>query len=260
MLSPDQAITFSFWEAGCLIWLGAKDLGGLSYSEFCHLLWGEDLEKLRDYIVNKKAFIPLDLYQDDGYRVLVKMGELSPQEQEEWVARVRWYVDLSGGQLVVSGVADEVEDAFLEMLIASDTSDVSNAFQCYIEVPPGLYQVEIYSFAPGDLSTAWQQIVGDGFFPVSPGIEPEALSAYFQRTRPDQEPSPWIALELTEDSHQKQELYRELQDLKYLDFTIRLTRQLEVLPIPEITPEGGVQWEFRKPERCPLGILTTSLM
>ena len=31
--------------------------------------------------------------------------------------------------MIVSEAADEVEDAFLEMPIASDTSEVSNAFQ-----------------------------------------------------------------------------------------------------------------------------------
>lgn len=249
-----ESISFSFWEAGCLIWVGAKDLGGLSYSEFCHLIWGENPEKLKDYIINKKSFIPLDLYQDDGYRVRFTMGELSPQEQEEWVARCRWQLDLSCGQMVVSGIADDDDDEFLHMPPATEISDNSDELQCYLEVPPGLYQVEIYSFAPGDLSTGWGQIVNPRLFPATESVEPEPLSAYFRRTRPNQEAPIWIALELTEDQTKQRQLYQALDDYRYIDFTIRLTSKLDTLPVPQISQSGGVQWEFRKPELCPLGI------
>ena len=255
MLTLDQAIRFRFWEAGCLIWVGAKDLGRLSYLEFCQLIWGEDLEKLREAVIHRRLLIPLDLYQDDGYSVRLQMQPLTPQEDAEWVARARWYLDLSQGQMVISGIADGEEDAFLTLPIATDSTAVEEAFQCYIDVPPGLYQVEIYSFAPWDLSTAWQQITGDGFFPTSPGIEPESLPDYFKRTRPGHQPPPWIALELTEDSEQKQQFYQQLTDLQYVNFIIRLTSELTELPTVEINDNAAVAWEFRKPERCPLGIL-----
>ncbi|MFM7577478.1 MAG: hypothetical protein ACKO5Q_11150, partial [Microcystaceae cyanobacterium] len=212
-------------------------------------------DKLREWVRVKKAFLPLDLYQDDGYSVRVQMQPLTPQEEQEWVARARWYLDLSQGKMVISGIADEEEDAFLTLPIAADSAEVGGAFQCYVEVPPGLYQVEIYSFAPGDLSTAWQQITGDGFFPTSPGIEPELLPDYFKRTRPGQEAPPWIALELTEDSQVKQQCYEQLRDLDYLNFIIRLTPELEDLPTVEINENASVQWELRKPALCPLGIL-----
>jgi hypothetical protein len=255
MLTVGQSITFSFWEAGCLILVAAKDLIGLSYEEFCSLIWGENPQKLRDYIFEKKAFIPLDLYQDDGYRVRVTMGELTPQEQEEWVARCRWQLDLSCGQMIVTGCLGDV-DEFLEMPNAIAMSEDSDELQCYVEVPPGLYQVEIYSFAPGDLSTGWGQIVNSSLFPPTAGTEPESLADYFYRTRPNTKPPAWIGLELTDNTEEQRELYAELDEMQYINFIIRLTLHLEDLSAPIIGEDGGVQWEFRKPDLCPLGILS----
>ncbi len=257
MLTPDQSIEFSFWEAGCLIWVGAKDLGKLSYSEFCHLIWGDNLEQSRDYIVNRKVFIPLNLYQDDGYSVRVKMSDLTTQEAEEWVARARWQLDLSCGQMVISGIADDEEDAFLEMPSAINTEATNNAFQCYVDVPPGIYQVEIYSYPPGDLSTGWGQITNPKLFRPTADIEPEPLADYFLRTRSAEEAPPWIALELTDDPEQKQKFYDQLGENSYIDFIVRITPELEDLPCPMLEKDGCVTWEFRKPNRCPLGIVSS---
>jgi hypothetical protein len=253
MKSGDR-IEFSFWEAGCLIWVGAKDLCGLPYNEFCHLIWGSDPEKLKKFILENQAFLAMDLYQDDGYRVQVVIGELNPQEQEEWVARVRWKLNLSCGAMVVSGILDEDEDEFQNLPSASELQN-DDGLQCYVEVPPGIYQVEVYSYAPGDLSTGWGQIINPRLFKPQPGIEAETIKDYFLRTRKEEEISAWIGYEITEDEKKKQEYYQAAVEENYIDFIIRLSPVIEDLPLPNLEAGGCVAWEFRKPEKCPLGIM-----
>jgi hypothetical protein len=253
-MKSDERIEFSFWEAGCLIWLGAKDLSGLSYNEFCHLIWGNDLEKCKTFILEHQAFLAMNLYQDDGYSVRVIMGELNPQEQEEWVARVRWKLNLSCGAMVVSGIADDEEDEFINMSSAHELEN-GDSLQCYVEVTPGIYQVEIYSYAPGDLSTGWGQITGGSLFPPQAEIEPESIKDYFLRTRKLEEISAWIAYEITEDQDKKSEFYQAMVDTNYIDFVIRLSPIIEDLPLPKLADDSSVEWEFRKPEKCPLGIV-----
>jgi hypothetical protein len=254
-----ERLEFSFWEAGCLIWMGAKDLGGLSYQEFCHLLWGKNPTTFKQFVLEENAFLAMNLYQDDGYRVRVVLGDLNPQEAEEWVARVRWKLDLTCGAMIVSGILDEDVDEFMSMPSATDL-DEDGILQCYVEVPPAVYQVEIYSYAPGDLSTGWGQIINSKLFRPTPGIQPESLRNYFQRTRQPEEISPWIAYELATETNADIEnisqLYEEARQANYIDFMIRLTPVIEDnLPFPTINDDNSIEWEFRKPAKCPLGIV-----
>ena len=253
-INPGDRIEFSFWEAGCLIWVCSKDLGGLSYREFCSLIHGDNPAKLRQLILEKKAFMSMELYQDDGYSVRVIMGELNEQESEEWVARVRWKLNLSCGKMVVSGIADDEEDEFASMPSATELEDNSDLLQCYVEVPPGEYQVEVYSYAPGDLSTCWGQIVNPDLFCPQAGIEPEPLKDYFYRTRPHEKPPAWIACEIEEDDKKRQEHYEAARAMPCIDFIVKLSPSINDLPIPEFGQDGCLMWEFRKPNRCPLGI------
>jgi hypothetical protein len=246
-------IEFGFWEAGCMIWVGAKDFVSQDYDGFCNLLWDNNQEKLKAAILEQKAFLAMDLYQDDGYNVRVVMGELNDQENEEWVARVRWRLDLACGQMIVSGVlGDSDVDEIPE---ASAIAKNEDCLQCYVSVPPAEYQVEIYSYAPGDLSTGWGQITGCSLFPATEGITPEHLKDYFERTRPNTPIPAWIGYEIAEDPERRQQYYQEASDLHYTDFVIRLSPILEDLPPPELEEGGSVKWEFRKPDRCPLGLI-----
>ena len=252
-MQKGDRIEFSFWEAGCLIWVGCQDLGGLSYEEFCNLIWGNDPEKLKQFVLEKKAFMPMNLYQNDGYSVRVVLGELNEQETEEWVARVRWKLNLSSGKMVISGIADEDAEYFRDMPSAIEQKD-NDYLQCYVEVPPGEYQVEVYSYAPGDLSTGWGQIVDPDLFTPSKGIEPESLKNYFNRTRPNEEPPAWIGYEITDDDEKLKEYATLASGYPCIDFIVKLSPVSDELPIPELEDDGYLAWEFRKPERCPLGI------
>ncbi|PZO41868.1 MAG: hypothetical protein DCF19_08330 [Pseudanabaena frigida] len=248
-------IEFVFWEAGCMIWVGAKDFVSKDYDGFCNLIWDRDNLKLQKAIFEDKAFLAMDLYQDDGYNVRVVMGDLNEQERDEWVARVRWRLDLSCGQMVVSGV---LGDDFDEIQDAKAIADSDGCLQCYVSVPPNEYQVEIYSYPPSDITTAWDQITGSDLFPITEGIEPEPLKAYFERTRPNTFVPAWIGCEIEEDPDRRKQYYEEAYSLHYTDFVIRLSPILEDLPPPEIGEDGSIKWEFRKPERCPLGLIRQS--
>ncbi|AFY72433.1 hypothetical protein Syn7502_00266 [Synechococcus sp. PCC 7502] len=246
-------LEFSFWEAGCLIWLACKDLGGLSYEELDSLIQGNNPEKAKQFIFEHKAYLAMDLYQDDGYTVRVVFGDLNQQEHEEWVARVRWHLNIPSGNLVVSGSLGS-EDEFEEMPSVAETED-TEFLECYVEVPPSQYQVEVYSYAPGDLSTGWEQIIGDedSWCKPSPDIERESLQDYFTRTRFGEAPPPWIAYEIADPEAKTRELYEASITTKYINFVIRLSPVLENIPKPELD-RGCLNWEFRKPEQCPLGI------
>lgn len=247
-------IEFSFYEAGCMIWVGAKDLVGQDYQGFCNSIWNNEREKLQKAIVEQKAFLPMDLYQDDGYNVCVVMGELNEQECDEWVARVRWRLDLSCGKMVVSGVLGE-EEEFHEMTEANVNEANPDCLECSVSVPPNEYQVEVYSYPPSDITTAWDQITGSDLFPITEGIEPEPLKEYFERTRPNTQIPAWIGCEIEEDLERRTKYYEEAYSKHYTDFVIRLSPILEDLPPPELEEGGSVKWEFRKPDRCPLGLV-----
>lgn len=244
-------IEFGFWEAGCMIWVGAKDLVSQDYDGFCNLIWNNNQPELRRTIFEQKAFLAMDLYQDDGYNVRVVMGDLNEQEQEEWVARVRWRLDLSCGEMIVSGVlGDDLDD----LPNAKEVSEDNDYLQCYVSVPPNEYQVEIYSYPPSDITTAWHQITGSDLFPISEGIEPEPLKAYFERTRPNTPIPAWIGCEIEEDPERRQKYYDETYSLHYTDFVIRISPSIEDLQPPKLGEGGAIEWEFRKPDRCPLGL------
>ena len=156
--------------------------------------------------------------------------------------------------MVVSGIADDEEDEFINMPSANELKNGDN-LQCYVEVVPGIYQVEIYSYAPGDLSTGWGQITGSSLFKPAHGIELESIKDYFLRTQKLAEMPAWIGYEITEDSEKRSEFYQAAVEEKYIDFIIRLSPVIEDLPVVEIGDDSSVNWEFRKPEKCPLGIV-----
>lgn len=255
MLQIGDRVEFSFWEAGCLIWVGAWE----AYPFFYQAWDLSEIEKIRQLILEDHAIMPLSLYQDDGYYTRVVMGELNEREQEDWTARSQWQLTLPSGKLVVSGIVDEEEDIpALADAVPHDT------LQLYVEVPPGQYVVTLYAYPPGDLSTGWGQIEANGLFPPSPGIEPENPLLYFQRTRPGEAIPDWLGANYAPtEAERKQYFDRFYAGTDYVNFVVQLLpladeSSAETRPIPTIDAEGCLSWEFRKPDRCPLGVLAKS--
>ncbi len=230
-------------EAGCMIMVAPLSLGGHAYEDLIDGVFaGEGEESWRE-MVERGAMMPMTLYQDDGYAVRVVLGDLMEQEAAEWTARVQWKLYIPCGKLLVTGALDN-EEGFTA---ANDGDDFW--LGCYVDVPPGDYQVEVYSYPPGDLTTGWGQIEnydGNGLFEPTEGIEPEKPIDYFRRTRPDEEPPRWIA----------EDYFAENQ---YIQFIVHLSPLTKELPLPEFEEGDFLQWRFRKPESCPLGILSQSL-
>ncbi len=228
-----------FDEAGCMIMVAPMSLGGYKFED---LLWGVFSDKAKETVrqlVERQVMMPMSLYQDDGYIVRVVLGDLNDREAEDWTARVRWRLSIPCGKLLVTGVLDHEE----EIPKAKDGEEFYIGC-CYVTVPPGDYQVEVYSYPPGDLSTGWGQIENPRLFKGK--LKPEKPLAYFRRTRPDDLPPEW----LDEENDETQQAY--------VNFVVRLTTATEDLPPLQFEEDGFIAWEFRKPETFPLGVPSLS--
>ncbi|MEW6126454.1 MAG: hypothetical protein AB1757_05400 [Acidobacteriota bacterium] len=230
-----KRLEFIIHEAGCMIMIAPMSLGGHAYEDLLDLF--DDQQKLRELIL-AGAMMPMDLYQDDGYLVRVVIGDLNEQESAEWTARARWHLKVPCGKLLITGALDN-DDEF-EPIKDGDKFWLGG----YVEIEPGEYLVEVLSYAPGDLSTGWGQIEnhdGKGLFRPTAGIKPEKPLDYFKRTRPNEEAPAWIRDE------------GFIGEAEYVNFVVRLAPPVD-LPAPQFEAGGFLQWEFRKPEICPVGI------
>jgi hypothetical protein len=234
----NRRLDFVVEEAGCLIWVAPRSLGGLTPGELAKVWMGEGGESVGD-LVERGAMMPMDLYQDDGYLVRFILGGLTEQEDAEWVARARSRLEVPCGQVLVSGILTPEFDREFASIMPAEANG-SYWAGAYVEVPPGSYRVEVYGYAPGDLSSGWGLITDPGLFGKHPGIKPEKPIAYFRRTRPNETPPAWINNEFEEGS--------------YVDFIVRLAPSTGDLPGPDLEEGGMVKWEFRKPDICPQGI------
>jgi len=231
----DKRLEFKFGEAGCMIMVAPMSLGGYQFKDLSWGVFVNNADETVQQLVERNVLMPMSLYQDDGYIVRLVLDDLSEREAEDWVARVRWKLNISCGKLLVTGVLD-YEDDIPE---AKDGDDFYIGC-CYVEVPSGDYQVEVYSYPPYDLSTGWGQIENPELFKGR--LKSEYLPDYFRRTRPNEEPPEWL-----DDEN------FDLENA-YVNFVIKLTLLQEELPKLEFEGSGFIEWEFRKPEKFPLGI------
>jgi hypothetical protein len=234
----NQRLDFLIEEAGCLIWVAPRSLGGLTPARLAQVWMGRATQNTGD-LVKRSAMMPMSLYQDDGYLVRFILGELSQQEQAEWTARALWKLDITCGEVLISGILTPDFDEEFSAIVSAEANG-SYWAGAYIGVPPGVYQVEVYSYPPGDLAGGWGMITNPRTFGKHPGIEPEKAVAYFRRTRPNQEPPAWI-----EDKE---------EEGSYIDFIIRLGPLKEDRMQPDMEEDGCIKWEYRKPDICPIGI------
>jgi hypothetical protein len=230
-----KQIDFSIQEAGCLLYAADRNLGGRPFGEFNTGNWKE--------LALDGSAMAMSLYQDDGFTIRLIIGDLTEEEKTEWTSKVSWQLDLESGEIVVSGVCDEDLEDYLK-----DFGDGQNVTDCYlgciVKIPAGNYQVDVYSYPPNDLAGGWMAIEDKSLFRACFGQDSEFTFEkpvnYFNRTRPNENPPEWIK--------------NGYEDAWFLDFVIQLTPISKELPIPEFEDGGCLQWEFRKPEICPIGI------
>lgn len=236
-----NSIDFSIQEAGCLIYLADKNLGGFEIRRFHEFFGGA---KGLDELVLSGAVMPMSLYQDDGYSVRVRFGDLTEDEESNWTSRVRWKLNLESGEMAVSGVCDEDLENYLEEFGIAENGGYY-ILGCFVQAPKGEYEVSVYSYPPGDLAGGWMRIEEPSDFKLCFGEEAdlkyEKPVDYFNRTRPGENPPAWI-----KDGW---------EDISYLNFLVQLKPLASELKKPEFEDDGCIKWEYRKPEICPVGII-----
>lgn len=233
-------IELTIEQAGGLIYLADSNFGGLVPGKFHEFFTGAS--GLRE-LTEKGAVMAATLYQDDGYNVRVVFGELDDQEQDEWTARVSSTLDLSSGRMIISGVCDQDLGNYITDWRVSEDGE-SHDLGAFIAVPPGVYAVSILSYPPGDLAGGWMAIEDKAMFKAcfgrDSGIEHEAPTAYFSRTRPGETPRKWHI--------------DGWEDADFLNFLVQLVPVNGTVPSPRFEADGCLEWEYRKPEKCPYGI------
>jgi hypothetical protein len=234
-------IDFSIGEAGCLLYAADKNLGGLPFSRFHEFFGGA--RGLKDLVL-QGAVLPMSLYQDDGYNVRVRRGDLTAAEQAEWTSKAAWKLNLASGLMVVSGVCDEdMDDGLADFPVAETGGDYE--LGCLVEMPAGEYAVSIYSYPPNDLAGGWMRLENPRLFRECFGadadLQYEKPLAYFRRTRPQETPPDWLKA--------------GFEEAGFLDFLIHLAPLSAELKAPEFEPDGCILWQYRKPEICPRGIV-----
>lgn len=236
----DKRIDFSIQEAGCLLYLADKNLGGFPFGQMTEFFGGRD--GLKDLTL-KGAIMAMELYQDDGYGVRFVIGDLTDAEKSEWTSKVSWKLNLESGEMVVSGVCDEDLEDYMEDFGVCE-NDGNYELGCFVQVPKGIYQADIYGYPPGDLAGGWMRIEDKSLFRQCFGKDSdlpfEKPIDYFNRTRPNEIPPKWIV--------------DGWEDKPFLNFLIHLSPLEKEPKIPKFEADGCLVWEFRKPEICPVGI------
>lgn len=236
-----DTITFSIQEAGSLLYIADRKFGSFPVNEFHEFFGGRP--GLKDLTLSGSV-IAGSLYQDDGYNVRIVFGELTEEEARGWTSSVSWKLNISSGQMAVSGVCDDGLEAYLsEWDTAANGGDYE--LGAFIEVPPGEYSVSIYSYPPNDLAGGWMALSEKRMFKDAfQGLTFEKPLEYFKRTLPGEVPREWIV--------------EGWEDTDFLDFVIRLTPSSGKVQPPDFEDDGTVKWKFRKPEKFPVGIELSS--
>jgi len=205
--------------------------------------------------------LPVGLIQDDSFLIRVVAGDdLTPEEAEEWVGRVDSHLKVSDGTLVVSAVAEYVEDGYEE---GGDTDE----FVRKVPIPKGHYDATVYFCCNGINGGACLDKLAGGY------EKAERLGAWMRRTRPGVEFPAWVRRLCIADPKQDPEHESDWKDLPYpdsdsqpsfIDFLLHL-RPSEA-PKKPVAPDGleggwfGETTGARKPDRCPLGLMASNVV
>lgn len=233
-------INFSIQEAGCLLYVADENLGAYPFAELHNFFSG--VSGLKDLTL-QGAIMATSLYQDDGYNVRVVTGDLSEEEKSGWTSKVSWKLNISSGKMAVSGVCDEDLEEYLESFPAAG-NEGSYELGCFVEMSEGEYEVSIYSYPPNDLAGGWMRIESPREFRIcfsaDANLEYEKPLDYFKRTRPDEIAPAWL-----KDGW---------EDAEFLDFLVHLAPLSGELKTPRFESDGCIEWEYRKPLICPVGV------
>lgn len=248
----------------------ARDLGGYRPGDVELAPWRG---------VAKAALLPIRIEIKYGVVVRVVVGELSRQEDEEWIDRLRWRLDLPTGELVLQGGG--FSSYRLERLETGGPRRHDLDLHL-LQVTPGNYDVDLLTFV-GSGGIGHEVLHAPA--PAEPGARPRrrpppdlALEgAWFRRTRPRATMPDWLRFRLAnsperDPGHEEEwrafrqtseydALYRHLTGLgteppaPLVDLLVHLRPRRASRPRPELLGTGYRPGQNRRwPERFPVGL------
>lgn len=229
--------------------LSSTSLGGHAFSpeEMESKLCSKDAQAINT-LLNDGVCLPL-YFSGDGAldQAVIVQGDLSPQEEAEWIGRIRWKLKIPSGTFFIMGGTRA--EHFQAVLSQHNTDEGQRDFFQKLSIDSGDYLVEVYAFLGSmTFNEHWDELV-----------QPDAgMLGWFQRTRPEQDEPAWLNA-LREDG------YIDRETFHLLEYIIRLSplsplEEAEI-PFPELDEEHFWcgSFELRKPAKCPLGISRDSV-
>lgn len=180
--------------------------------------------------------LPLSFQGDCAFDgAIVVIGDLTEQEEREWIGRIATQLKIPCGKLLIlcgGGAAEDFEGA----IEGSGIQGYDDYFEA-IEIPPGDYLLEVYAYV--------SSMTVDFYFG-----EDDPLEEWFHRTRPGLALPKWL------ECFKTQGFIGSLSD-ELMTYLVRLAPLETALPLPALEAETGWcgDFELRRPEVCPLGIL-----
>ncbi len=178
--------------------------------------------------VQRGDMLPLTLMQDDPFVIRIVAGEpLTTQENEEWVARVDWHLNIPDGKLCVTGGSIftnggyDPDDAYYEQYVSE------------VAIPKGRYKAALYTHLHGVNGGGVMDHLAGGY------DKGESIEKWFARTRSGLALPDW-------------EEHEPVEFLLHLD-PIDAAPKKGLSDLPEDGWFGGAE-NARKPALCPLGI------
>jgi hypothetical protein len=211
------AISEEFFCDGHCYVLTSASLGGsdLTAEELSEILFEADEGKVKE-LLGKGVCFPVCFEGDcalDNNTVFV-LGDLSEQEERDWIARLSWKLNIPCGRLILACGCD-AED--LERAVSGEPPEEHYVIYQVIEVSPAEYLVEIYAY----FSSMTVQVSLNGYDARGNLVENEELAKWYQTNRPG------------------------LDDVGYV---IRLKPLATEPPMPELEMGWFGKFEFRPPE------------
>ncbi len=164
--------------------------------------WDSFYNELGKMFYDREAIV-VELYQDDSLNVRILGGDELRQEETEWVGKATGVLNLPQGKLLVAGGFDP--DA-----LAEHVNDGESEYVHEIEVPPGAYKVDIYTYL--------NSINGEACLPE--GMDDDAVVEWFKKEHPGRPLPRWMEWMIDPDEDKT-----GLEDDRrpYIDFLIHLT-------------------------------------
>jgi hypothetical protein len=236
-LKPREYFLSEYFCDGSFYVLTSTSLGGSNFTpqEIAAILRGGGSSSESENLLQQGVCMPLSFPGDCALdSAIFILGDLTEQEENEWIGRIIWKLNIPCGKLVIlCGGGDPGE---FEHAVSGEPPEKHYQIFQVIEVPPGEYLVEVYAYV--------SSMTVDFYFE-----EDESLETWFQRTRPGLELPLWL-------QHFREQGFMGDLDHELVSYLIRLAPLQAAPQLPQPVAEMGwfEEFEFRRPELCPLGI------